>query len=155
VVAEKGGKAVAVGRDGRLSSPTLEAAVVDGLAASGMEVVRVGLGPTPMLYFAASTLPVDAGIMVTGSHNPPTHNGFKMMLQKKPFFAGDIQKLGKIAGAGAYRTGKGSVREEAVLDAYVARLLKDYDGKRELLVAWDAGNGATGEALQKLVAKLP
>jgi phosphomannomutase len=108
-----------------------------------------------MLYFAVNTLGVDAGIMVTGSHNPPDHNGFKLMLGKKPFFANDIQRLGQIAAAGDFPQGAGQVSERFVLDAYVARLAQDYDGVRPLSVAWDAGNGAAGEALQKLVAKLP
>ena len=149
VLAEAGGKTIAVGRDGRLSSPAIEKALVEGLRSSGIDVVRIGLGPTPMLYFAVNTLGVDAGIMVTGSHNPPTHNGFKLMLGKKPFFAGDIQRLGKIASEGKFPRGAGTVREQYVLDDYVARILKDYDGTRPLHVAWDAGNGATGEALQK------
>ena len=155
VLKEAGGKSVAVGRDGRLSSPGLENALVEGLRESGIDVVRIGLGPTPMLYFAVNTLGVDGGIMVTGSHNPPTHNGFKMMLGKKPFFGADIQRLGTVAAAGKFPRGAGAVREQYVLDDYIARLLKDYDGTRDLHVAWDAGNGATGEALQKLVAKLP
>jgi len=155
VLKEKGGRSIAVGRDGRLSSPALEAALVEGLAGAGIDVVRIGLGPTPMLYFATNTLPVDAGIMVTGSHNPPTHNGFKLVLDKKPFFAGDIQRLGKIAAAGIFPQGKGRISEQTVIEAYVARLLKDYDGTRPLFVAWDAGNGAAGDALQLLTKKLP
>src|ERR1700761_1012920 len=87
---ESGGRRVAVGYDGRLTSPELEAALVDGLTAGGADVVRIGRGPTPMLYYAAATPGdyggVDAGIMVTGSHNPPDHNGFKMVLGGKPFF---------------------------------------------------------------------
>jgi phosphomannomutase len=155
VLKEAGGKSIAVGRDGRLSSPAMEKALVEGLRESGIDVVRVGLGPTPMLYFAVNTLGVDAGIMVTGSHNPPTHNGFKIMLGKKPFFAGDILRLGTIANEGKFHSGNGKVSEKYILDDYVARVLKDYDGTRDLRVAWDAGNGATGEALQKAVAKLP
>ena len=81
-----GGRRVAVGYDGRLTSPALEAALVEGLAAEGADVVRIGRGPTPMLYFAAATLGVDAGVMVTGSHNPPDHNGFKMVLGGTPFY---------------------------------------------------------------------
>ncbi len=153
---ESGGKTVAVGRDGRLSSPSLEAALVEGLTSVGVDVVRVGLGPTPMLYFAAFTLPVDAGIMVTGSHNPPTHNGFKMVLCKKPFFGEDIQRLGRAAAEGKFARGKGAVSEKSVMADYVARILKDYDGgDRQLTVAWDAGNGAGGEAMKLITAKLP
>ncbi len=155
VLRESGKKTVAVGRDGRLSSPALEEALVDGLLSAGVDVVRVGLGPTPMLYFAAFNLDVDAGIMVTGSHNPPTHNGFKLVLGKKPFFARDIQRLGEIAATGAFPQGQGRVTTRPVLGDYVARLLKDYDGQRPLFVAWDAGNGAAGEALQLLTSKLP
>jgi phosphomannomutase len=157
VVAEAGGKRVAIGRDGRLSSPKLEAALVEGLTGTGIDVIRIGLGPTPMLYFAVNTLPVDGGIMVTGSHNPANHNGFKIMLGKKSFFGADIQRLGKLAAAGQFPQGKGKgkVEDRAVLDSYVARLAQDYRGKKPLLVAWDAGNGATGEALQVLVKKLP
>ncbi|MGH7034169.1 MAG: phosphoglucomutase/phosphomannomutase PgmG [Stellaceae bacterium] len=152
---EAGARSIAVGRDGRLSSPALEAALIAGLLGSGIDVVRVGLGPTPMLYYAANTLDVDAAIMVTGSHNPPTHNGFKLTLAKKPFFARDIARLGEIAARGNFPQGAGRSSERAVLDGYVERLLKDYDGRKPLFVAWDAGNGAAGEALQRLTAKLP
>jgi phosphomannomutase len=155
LLAQRGGRAVAVGYDGRLSSPELEGALVQGLTESGVDVVRIGLGPTPMLYFAATILPVDGGIMITGSHNPANYNGFKMVMQKKSFFGADIQTLGKVAAAGDFPTGQGSVRVERVLDRYVDRLAKDYDGKRALNIAWDPGNGATGDALVKLVQVLP
>jgi len=155
VLAETGCRRVAVGRDGRLSSPMMEAALVDGLTGAGIDVTRVGLGPTPMLYFAAYTLPVDGGIMVTGSHNPPDHNGFKLVLDKKSFFGADIQRLGKIASSGKFPSGKGRVEDKPVLESYVARLAADYRGKRPLLVAWDAGNGAAGEAMKMLAALLP
>jgi phosphomannomutase len=154
-MAERGLRRAAVGRDGRLSSPILEPALVEGLAQSGIDVVRVGLGPTPMLYFAAATLDVDAGLMLTGSHNPPDHNGFKLVLEKRSFYGADIQRLGEIAAHGRFRNGTGSVANRDVLDAYVARLAADYDGARPLTVVWDAGNGATGEALQRLTARLP
>jgi phosphomannomutase len=155
IVAEGGGKAVAVGYDGRLSSPALEEAAVEGLAASGLEVLRVGRGPTPMLYYAAVTLPVDAGLQVTGSHNPPSHNGFKIMLGRKPFYGAEIQRIGRLAAEGAWRRAAGSVRDVAVFDDYVGRLARDYDGTRPLTVVWDAGNGAAGEALVALTRRLP
>ena len=85
MVAGKGGKTVSVGYDGRLSSPELEAATVKGLLACGLSVLRIGLGPTPMMYFAVNTLPADGGIMISGSHNPPEYNGVKMMMGKGPF----------------------------------------------------------------------
>ncbi len=156
IVQEAGGKRVAVGRDGRLSSPALEAALVEGLAEGGVASLRIGLGPTPMLYFAVNTLDVDGGLMVTGSHNPADYNGFKLMLGKKPFFGPDIQRLGQVAAAPpAPAQRRGGTGERQVIDAYVARLLADYDGARPLHIAWDAGNGATGEVLQRLVARLP
>jgi phosphomannomutase len=154
-IADAGGKRAAVGRDGRLHSPALEQALVQGLTESGIDVMRIGLGPTPMLYYAASTQGVDAAVMVTGSHNPPDQNGFKLVLQKKSFFGADIQRLGEIAAKGAYRSGAGKISTVELLDEYVARLVKDYDGKRPLTVVWDAGNGATGQALVRLTKKLP
>ncbi len=161
VVRRNNGKTSCVGYDGRLTSPELEAAVVRGLADCGLEVWRIGLGPTPMLYFATLTLKADAGIMITGSHNPPTHNGFKMMLGKAAFFGAAIQELGEIAAAGAYATGAaGAVRERSVFDSYVERLTVAIgDGGRPpgrpLTVAWDAGNGAAGLAMVALTARLP
>ena len=155
-LAEAGGHRVAVGYDGRLTSPELEEALVDGLAIEGADVVRIGRGPTPMLYYAAATLGVDGGIMVTGSHNPPDHNGFKFVFQGKPFYGAAIQQLGEIAlGLGASRRARGEVTEHAIRTDYVARLARDYDGIRTLTVAWDAGNGATGEVVQELTARLP
>ena len=157
VVARAGGTRVAVGYDGRLSSPELAASLVDGLKASGMEVLRVGRGPTPMLYFAATTLNTDGAVMVTGSHNPPDYNGFKMMLGKRAFFGADIQKLGQIAAAGdVVEEAAGSDRAVDVADDYVARLVKDWDGgDRRLKVVWDNANGAAGEVLARLLKVLP
>jgi phosphomannomutase len=155
MIGAQGGSRVAVGYDGRLSSPSLAEALIKGLSESGIDVVDVGLGPTPMLYFAAYTLPVDGGIMITGSHNPADYNGFKMVIKKKPFFGADIQQLGKHAAAGDFPSGAGSVRRESVLDTYVARVRQDYDGERRLKIAWDPGNGAMGEALVKITKTLP
>ena len=153
---EAGGYRVAVGYDGRLSSPELEAALVDGLVIEGAEVVRIGRGPTPMLYYAAATLGVDGGIMVTGSHNPPDHNGFKFVFQGKPFYGAAIQRLGEIALAlDASERARGRIAEYAIQNDYVERLARDYDGGRPMTVAWDAGNGATGEVVQELTARLP
>src|SRR6195952_4133941 len=100
IVARAGGTQVAVGDDGRLTSPELEQALVDGLKASGMQALRIGRGPTPMLYYTATTLETDGAVMVTGSHNPPDYNGFKMMLGRKPFFGQQILQIGTLAAAG-------------------------------------------------------
>ena len=155
IVARAGGSVVAVGYDGRLSSPGLEKALVAGLRASGADVVRVGLGPTPMLYFAIKHLHADAGIMVTGSHNPPTHNGFKMALYAGPVYGDAIQAIGKVAASGDYAVGTGTIEDIDIQDVYVDRLAQDYDGPRDLKIVWDAGNGAAGEILRRLTAKLP
>ncbi len=155
MVVENGGKSVCVGYDGRLSSPELENRVVEGLSLCGLRIYRIGLGPTPMLYFAVNVLPADAGIMISGSHNPPEYNGFKMMMGKAPFYGDDIINLGQIAAQGAYAGGIGSVEDWPVHARYVDRLAKDFIGYRDLKVAWDAGNGAAGKAMVDLTARLP
>jgi phosphomannomutase len=156
IVARAGGRTVAVGYDGRLSSPALEAALVDGLKASGMHAIRIGVGPTPMLYYTAVTRQTDGAVMVTGSHNPPDYNGFKMMLGRKPFFGAAIRELGALAAAGdVVPEAAGSDETVDVRDAYLDRLLQDYDGIRPLTVVWDPGNGAGGEIVQRLAARLP
>lgn len=153
---QRGGRSVAVGYDGRLHSPEFAEALIRGLTAAGAEVVTVGLGPTPQLYYATYALATDGGIMITGSHNPPDYNGFKMVMLKKPFYGDDIQELGRIAAAGAFHAGQGTVRAHDITDAYVARLLEGLDfGPRPLKVAWDAGNGAAGRVNELLAAKLP
>ena len=154
LVRRGGGSRVAVGYDGRESSPALEAALVKGLNAAGVDAVRVGLGATPMLYYAEAVLDVDGGIMITGSHNPPDYNGFKMVLRPGPFFGADIQKLGQMAAAADWESGAGKVEQVDIEDRYVDRLLQGFDGPA-LKVGWDAGNGAAGPALEKLVARLP
>jgi phosphomannomutase len=160
VLQRDGGRTVCVGYDGRLTSPALESAGVAGLIESGLEVWRIGVGPTPMLYFAVVTLAAAAGVMVTGSHNPPDHNGFKLMLGKSAFFGAEIQELGRIAGAGAYAAGEtGAVLDRSVFDSYVERLTAGLcdggEGGRALSVAWDAGNGAAGDAMAALTQRLP
>jgi phosphomannomutase len=155
VVVRGGGKRVCVGYDGRLSSVELEEALVEGLVSTGLHVERIGLGPTGMLYFAVRDREASAGVMITGSHNPPDYNGFKMMLGKAPVYGPAILELGEIASKGAYATGDGTSEKIDIQDVYVERLLKDYDGGKELTVAWDAGNGAAGEILKRLTAKLP
>ncbi len=156
ILAEKGGKRAAVGYDGRLSSPELEAALVEGLLLEGIEVLRIGRGPTPMLYYAAATEKVDAGVMVTGSHNPPQYNGFKFVLSGKPFYGKAIQRLGEVARTlGPAGKVRAQVEKRSILPLYVTRLLKDFEPGRALAVAWDPGNGATGEVVRALAAALP
>lgn len=157
IVVRQGGKSVCVGYDGRISSPELEASMVEGLSECGLDVHRIGRGPTPMLYYAAKTTGADAGVMITGSHNPPNHNGIKMVLGVKPFFDKDITNLGIMAENGDFITGveKGNIIDTPVMDEYIKRLLEEYNTTKELTVVWDPGNGASGEVIQKLTKELP
>ena len=158
---EAGGKTVAVGYDGRISSPMLEHALIEGLTGSGCDVVRIGIGPTPMLYYAeASADDVDGGIQITGSHNPANYNGFKMVFRGRPFFGQDIAELGRRAATGDWLDGLGEVSTREIFEEYVERLLEPLDGlDRDALgglrIGWDAGNGAAGPALEALAARLP
>ncbi|HTK84297.1 MAG TPA: phosphomannomutase/phosphoglucomutase, partial [Patescibacteria group bacterium] len=154
-VKRKGGKTVCVGYDGRASSPGFAKAVIEGLIATGLNVEAIGLGPTPMLYYAVKEHKADGGVMVTGSHNPPDYNGFKMTLAKDPVYGEAVQELGRIAAAGDFEAGEGSVKQIDVQDAYVARLACDWNGKKNLKVVWDCGNGAAGEIVRRLTKKLP
>jgi phosphomannomutase len=155
ILSRGGAKTVAVGYDGRLTSPDLETALVRGLRESGLAVWRIGLGPTPMLYFAVHHLNADGGIMVTGSHNPPEHNGFKMMVGRKSFYGEAIRGLGDVVARQDYVRGAGSVETLDVTGAYIDRLLKDFDSGRPMTVAWDAGNGAAGAVIGAVTARLP
>ena len=147
---------VCVGYDGRLSSPEMEAAVVAGLSEAGVNAERIGRGPTPMLYFAVNDTGAGGGIMITGSHNPPSHNGLKMMIGKKPFFGDDIRALGPMAAKGDVETGTGRVTKAEALGRYVARVVQDFTaGGRAITAVWDPGNGAAAEAVNMIVAKLP
>lgn len=151
-VRESGGRTLVVGYDGRLSSTTLHHHLLAGLVSVGIHVRDVGLCPTPAVYFAVMNTGADGGIMITGSHNPPNHNGFKMMLGVKPFYGQMIQDLMKAmpeADAG------GEVTTLPILSSYIDRLLQDYAGNKPLKVVWDAGNGATGEVIDILTHRLP
>ena len=154
VIRRRGGGRVVVGYDGRLSSPMLAEALVAGLAASGCDVTVIGQSPTPILYFAVHHLEADGGIEITGSHNPPDYNGFKMVCQGAPFFGGDIQALGRMAAAGDWETGEGTVGQHDLFDAYVDRLLEGFSGPA-LRIGWDAGNGAAGSVVEALARRLP
>jgi phosphomannomutase len=154
LAADQGARSIAVGRDGRTHSPELERALVDGLMECGLRVVRIGVGPSPMLYYATNVLDVEGGIQVTGSHNPPDYNGFKLLLNGASVFGEEIQALGRRSAAGAWTEGYGTSEGAEVLDSYVDRLLRDFRGGA-FRIAWDPGNGAAGAAVEKLVKKLP
>ena len=148
---------VCVGYDGRISSPAFEEAVVDGLAACGLHVVRIGLGPSPMLYHAVHVRSADAGVMITGSHNPPDHNGIKLMLGTGSFYGADIIRLALLAETGPFIAGNGRIESVSAMPGYVARLVQDAgtDAGAGLKIAWDAGNGAAGPVMAALTSELP
>lgn len=142
---------LAVGRDCRLSSERLFQALVRGLLAQGVQVVEIGVGPTPMLYFAVHHLGTDGGIQITGSHNPGDENGFKIMRGKASFFGADIQKLRETivnkawAPSPGHSLARGAIEKVDVQDAYVATMQKQFDFKgTNIDFVLDAGNGAGG-----------
>ena len=147
---------IAVGRDGRVSGPRLHAALVRGLVQAGAHVIDVGIGPTPMLYFAVHHLGADGGIMITGSHNPGDENGFKMMKGKASFFGPDIVTLrDRIANGDLGPTGAGQIESIDVRVPYIEALTRDIVVReKNMKVVLDAGNGSGGplgvEALRKV-----
>lgn len=146
-----------VGCDGRLSSPRLTEALISGLIEGGAKARFIGRGPTPMLYFSTFSKENKAlaGIMVTGSHNPPTHNGFKFIYKGRPFFGSEIKSLKNISNSynGNFPT-HSDYESVDCSELYIERLLKDCKTVSELKVAWDPGNGAAGEIVEKLVKRL-
>lgn len=156
LMSQKSGKDnphIALGRDGRLSAPSLAKAVSIGLVDGGARVSDIGVGPTPMLYFADRHLSCDGAIQVTGSHNPPSHNGFKLVANHQSFFGDDIINLGKAAADGVPAKKGGSISDYSVQDAYVQRLVEDADFG-SVNVIWDTGNGAAGPSVRQLLEKV-
>lgn len=155
----RGGRSACVAYDVRLSSPLLEQALIRGLISTGIDVTQVGMGPSPMLYFAQKYLKTDAGLIITGSHNPADYNGIKICLKTGPFFGEDIKRLGELAQEGAFIKGQGRLDQKKVLGPYVDTLVKDFDlhysAGRPLKVVWDPANGATCPVLEKLLPRLP
>ena len=149
---------ITLGYDGRLSTPELKMKLTQGILSEGVDVIDIGLGPTPLLYFSVFELNVDGGIMITGSHNPKDHNGFKMMIGKSSLHGDEIKALGEKARQHkpALNLQNGSIKPRNIYSDYVKRLAMGCPtGKRSLKVAWDAGNGAAGQILPDLVKFLP
>jgi phosphomannomutase len=148
-VHQQGQKLICVGRDGRLSSPDLHAHLIQGLREAGLDILDIGVGPTPLLYFSVKITPAFAGIMITGSHNPKDDNGFKITLRDVPFFGESIRDLATQPFIKAKQPG--TIKSIDNRDRYVDRLLQDYEPPRKRLkIAWDPGNGAAGEVLELL-----
>ena len=149
---------IVIGMDGRLSSPILEENPNAGLEKSGCEVYRIGLSPTPMLYFASHFFKADGAIQITGSHNPKDYNGFKIVLDQNSFFGEDIQKLGKLAKEGFPETYLGFSKSVSINDQYIEKIIepiKDIDKKlANKTIVWDCGNGASGPSVEMLTKKI-
>jgi len=147
-------QAIAVGRDGRLSGPDLVKALAQGIASTGCNVVNVGMVPTPVLYFATYQLETHSGVMVTGSHNPPDYNGFKMVLGGETLSGEDIQALRQRIETGDLATGNGTITEADVKEAYLDRITSDITLARPMKVIVDCGNGVAGELAPELYRRL-
>lgn len=154
LVREQGGRTVAMGEDVRESSPRLVASLSEGLRSTGCDVIRVGVVPTPALYFAVVHLPADAGVMVTGSHNPIEYNGFKLQLGRESLHGAEIRDLHRRIEASVFTAGEGVERERLIRSDYEAMIVERCRPVRPLKIVVDAGNGTGGPsgvaALRKL-----
>ncbi len=154
LVQEAGGRAMAVGRDGRLSGPSLCAALAEGIAASGTDVFDVGMVPTPVTYFSAHHLGCHSAAMLTGSHNPPDYNGIKMVVTGDALSGERIQELRERITSGRVATGTGTIGRRDVSDAYLSRITRDVKLSRPMKIAIDCGNGVAGEIAPELFRRL-
>ncbi len=143
-------KKVAIGRDGRLTSKELSDNLIEGLRATGIDVIDIGEVPTPVLYYATHALGTGSGLMVTGSHNPPEYNGIKMVMGEKTLFGDMIQDIYACIENGSFNNGKGTLEEVNVLDDYINTICKEIKLQRPLSIAIDCGNGVAGPSAIKL-----
>lgn len=155
-VRDKGVKTIALGRDGRLSSPALRESLLRGLLGGGLNVIDIGICPSPLVYFSLFTLPVDGGIMITGSHNAAEYNGFKVCVGKDTIHGEEIQHLRKIMEAGQFVSGKGTLSNHPIIPDYLAYIKKSFAGVRaeHLHVVIDCGNGAAALVAKEAVELL-
>ncbi|HYR35712.1 MAG TPA: phosphomannomutase/phosphoglucomutase [Burkholderiales bacterium] len=151
---ERNAPTFAVCRDGRLSGPELSAALIDGLTSAGANAIDVGMGPTPIAYFAAYHLNCGSCVAVSGSHNPPEYNGLKMVVAGTTLYGDEIQELRARIERSDLKSGKGSRSEANVLDAYVERIASDVKLARRMHVAVDCGNGVAGMLAPRLYRRL-
>jgi phosphomannomutase/phosphoglucomutase len=150
-----GAKRISLGRDCRLSSPDLRRGVMEGMTDAGIDVKEVGMVPTPLLYFSLHHLDVDGGVQITGSHNPPEYNGFKICLGKTTIYGEEIQKLRSIEEKGSFPQGKGSAESEEVIRPYHEEILKRIRcGRVPRKVVLDAGNGVGGLVAPELYSRM-
>ena len=143
-MAQRGRRELVVGRDGRLSSGVFEKALIEGLLSAGCNVVSIGLCPTPVYYFSIFHLDKDGGMMVTGSHNPPEFNGFKVSVGKSTIFGREIQNLRRLVEKGDFVVGKGNLSKTEIIRPYQDYIKKNIRIEKKLRVVIDAGNGTAG-----------
>jgi phosphomannomutase/phosphoglucomutase len=151
---KKGRRLVVVGRDGRLTSPRFRDFLVEGMVSGGLEVIDIGICPTPVFYFSLFHLGQEGGVMITGSHNPPEFNGFKVCVGKETLYGEEIQNLRRVVEAGRFVQGKGSVSFQEVIPAYQNYILNNIHLKRKLQVVVDSGNGTAGAVAPKILREL-
>lgn len=149
-----GARRVNLARDCRLSSPRLHDALLAGLLATGCEVTDLGIVPTPLLYYSVFHLHADAGVMITGSHNPSDYNGFKVMHGKSTIHGEEIQKVRRIIESGEFATGAGSVQPFDIVTPYVDEIAGQFNLPRRIKIVSDAGNGTAGPVLRRILRKL-
>ena len=150
----EGGSRAALGRDVRPSSERLQAAVERGMRSAGLEVERVGVVPTPALYYAVVARGLDGGMQITGSHNPPEFNGFKMTKKKLPLFGSEIQAMKAMIAAGDYEKGAGEGTDHPVLDEYQDMLVERVSSAKGLKVVMDCGNGCAGTVVPRVFTRM-
>ena len=154
IARERGGAPIAVGRDGRLSGPELAGALMEGIRAGGIDSIDIGMAPTPVTYFAGHQLGNQSVVSVTGSHNPPDYNGFKMVIAGETLYGEAIQDLRQRIESGALASGEGKAQQASVDEAYLARIVGDVKLARPMKVVVDCGNGVAGELAPKLLRGL-
>jgi len=150
----RGGKKLALGRDTRLSSPRLHQALLRGLMAGGCDVVDVGIVPTPVLYYSVFRLAMDGGVMITGSHNPPEFNGFKVVAGTSTIYGEALQEICRLIQADDVAEGCGSVSEADVVTPYVDEVASQFHFARRVRVVVDAGNGTGGPVMRRILERL-
>ncbi|NBY19004.1 phosphomannomutase/phosphoglucomutase [bacterium] len=153
-IRSKGGQKITIGRDCRVSSDRIRNALSKGLLSTGLNIIDIGLVPTPLLYFSVIEFKVDGGIMITGSHNPPEHNGFKVVVGPSTIHGDEIQEIRKILTAGNFISGSGNLTEKDVKPAYTEMVLKNIQHPIPLKIVVDSGNGMGGVIAPEIYRKL-
>jgi phosphomannomutase / phosphoglucomutase len=148
------GRKINLGRDCRLSGQRLHDALLEGLLSTGAEITDIGVIPTPLLYYSVYKFGAEAGVMITGSHNPSDYNGFKMMAGKSAVYGQDIQDIYNLISKQDFEKGEGKVTTADIITPYVDEIPQQFNWQRKVKVVFDAGNGTAGPALHRLLEKL-